>query len=134
MIQPQELRIKNIVSIDGVMIKVRSITKDKIGYYHAKRFWYEYEFKDFEPIPLSEELLFKSGFELVKVPTEIKDFHIEYYKKGIFVVYLLKDHFEVELINKVGEQFNLFKIFKKQLHKLQNIYYEIEGEELQITL
>ena len=84
----------------------------------------------FRPINLTEEWVFKLGFEKVKIPTALKDFYIEYYKKDNFIVYLLKDSFEIELITKSGEQFNLYTNFKKEVHILQNVFYSLTSTEL----
>jgi hypothetical protein len=84
------------------------------------------------PIPLTEEWLLKFGFEKNEIPTSLKDFYIINYQLENFVVYLLESSFEIELINKSGEQFNLFINKKKQVHILQNLYFALTGKELKI--
>jgi len=86
-----------------------------------------------EPIPLTEEWLFKFGFKKIKIKTTIKGFYIISYKLNDFVVYLLSDFFEVELIRQNKEQFNLFKTFKKEVHFLQNLYFALINEELKLN-
>jgi hypothetical protein len=132
MIQENEIRVGNYFN------RIFSIN-DKLGYikWDSSDWYREGEcidsFEYYEPIPLTEDILLKCGFKLVKLKTSIKDFYVVYYKKDNFVVYIMSDFFEVELINNSGEQFNLFKTFKKELHTLQNLYFALTGEELQIN-
>lgn len=89
--------------------------------------------KLYKPIPLTEEWLLKFGFEKIKISTSINNLFITYYKKDDIVIYNLQDHFEIELITKFGKQFNLFKVFKKQVHILQNLFFCLTGEELTLN-
>jgi hypothetical protein len=85
-----------------------------------------------KPIPLTEEWLLKFGFKKNEIPTALKEFYIVNYQLENFVVYLLENSFEIELINKNKDQFNLFINPKKQVHTLQNIYFAITNNELEI--
>jgi hypothetical protein len=89
-----------------------------------------YKLAGYRPIPLTEEWLLRFGFERIKINTSVKGIWIIYYKLNDFVVYLLSDFFEVELIKKNKEQFNLRKVFKKEVHILQNLYFAIINQEL----
>ena len=142
--QTNELRIGNYVSDDeddSIMI-VSSIEDPQYTRWNSgdefnivcrasSTTYFEGEFK---PIELTEGWILQLGFKKVKLETALKDFYIEYYQKDNFVVYLLSDFFEVELITKSGEQFNLFKTFKKEIHILQNLYFSLMGEELELEL
>jgi hypothetical protein len=85
-----------------------------------------------EPIPLTEEWLLKFGFKKNEIPTALKEFYIVNYQLENFVVYLLEKSFEIELINKNKDQFNLFINPKKQVHILQNLYFALTNNELKI--
>ena len=139
-----ELRIGNWILSDDKIVRVMDIHsftngefKNNDGRFGA--FIYDGIFEPremsagcnlFEPIPLTEEWLLKFGFEKIITPTLLKEINITYYKKGNFIIYLLKNSFEVELINQNGEQFNLYINWEKHVHTLQNLYFALTGEEL----
>jgi len=130
----RNFRVGNIVS-DGVVspFQVTGIGEFLHGKYIQKEHGNGLVCIPFEQavgIPLTEELILKCGFKKVRIKTAINGFYIIYYKKENFVVYLLSDFFEIELITKRGEQFNLFKTFKKELHVLQNLHYFLTNTEL----
>lgn len=63
--KPTELRIGNLVMYNGEVVRVEMITKKKIGYHRHKgetRMNYARLF-EVEPIPITEELLTKCGFD-----------------------------------------------------------------------
>jgi len=68
----------------------------------------------FEPIPLSEEILFKVGFELKGVVQAIGYFRLIYEDGGKLFFY----------------SHPMLKIEVKYLHQLQNLYYLSRGQEL----
>lgn len=62
--KPTELQIGNLVSLSGQTVKVRSITKKKVGVLtdsESTRLHYARLF-EVEPIPITEEWLTKNGF------------------------------------------------------------------------
>lgn len=77
-----------------------------------------------EPIPLSEELLLKCGFE--------KDFNFSFSKGSI--------RFELDISDKwcffwnINSDESIFICEVKYLHTIQNITYDLTNEELQINL
>ncbi len=87
------------------------------------------EYENFEPIALTEEWLLNFGFKKKSYFTQGIIIECVYYQLGIFVVYLLPNSFEVEIITKSGDQFNLFKNWN-YVHELQNIYFIFENKEL----
>lgn len=86
---------------------------------------------EIQPIPLTEELLLKFGFERKSYTTEGVEIEIVFYQIGNIVIYLLRDFFEIEIITSSGH-FNLRKTFPKNLHQLQNLYHSLTGQELEI--
>lgn len=81
-----------------------------------------------EPIPLTEEILLKCGFEYENY---IKDI------RGL----LVKDNFEIGLdgedfrLNQMSVRFRNSIIIKvKYLHQLQNIYFALTDKELNFNL
>jgi len=83
-----------------------------------------------EPIPLTEEWLLNLGFERKSWFSKGIVIECIYYQLNYFVVYLLPNSFEIELINRSGDQFNLYRNFKKEVHILQNAFLTLEEKEL----
>ena len=73
-----------------------------------------------EPILLTEEWLKK--FEFVKVGN--------HYEKNCFNIYKYKDGMEIELRNNEDGESFVIGIRCNCVHKLQNLYFAITGEEL----
>lgn len=123
MIEIKEIRIGNYVNdYLGNTVKVTDIykgliyhTENKIGVTHGNIL---------EPIPLTEEILLKCGFEY------LDDLGIFF--KGLFEIQKLRlgidlrERFEVMLYD--------FNPSLDYLHQLQNIYFALTGEELIISL
>jgi hypothetical protein len=140
----EELRIGNLVMYNGMIMKISEIQspkplKDKM--YSDKYIIELFDgagliscvFEEIQAITLAEEWLIKLGFE--KKSWFSKGIVIEciYYQLNDFVIYLLPKSFEIELINKSGEQFNLYKNFKKEVHILQNIFFALTQTELKLN-
>lgn len=80
--KPTDLQIGNLVSLSGQTVKVRSITKKKVGVLtsnESTRLHYARLF-DVEPIPITEEWLEKNGF--IRVVDKL-DGYITFYGKEI---------------------------------------------------
>jgi hypothetical protein len=112
-----ELRIGNWVEYPGGWgySKVLEIRKDgDIGG--------GWNLSDYQPIPLSPEILEKCGFE--------KDYN----------GYRLKDHMGLSFsVTKHGDFLACFRdkslgVIVKHLHQLQNLFFALAGEELDIKL
>lgn len=102
-----ELRIGNWYLSFGVDLKqVESITKDKI-------------LIDFHPIPLTEEWLLKFGFDSHKSSKEL-----------LFgsLICLERQMNELFIVNPFDK--HQYKI--DYVHQLQNLYFALTGEELEI--
>ncbi len=75
-----------------------------------------------KPIPVTEEILLKCGFKVV---------HPEY--KDIYAIRNIE--YLVGCGSKSGLHWNGYQLLKtKYLHQLQNAYYAITGEELEVKL
>ncbi len=112
-----ELRIGNYIipiTSDGFKLEQRPI--------HAREFWLLSNEPDkAEPIPLTEEWLIKFGFEKEKNVIPI-------YSIGKISIYL-----DCEMYPNGRVYFNSWCILKekpKYVHKLQNLYFALTGEEL----
>ncbi len=111
MIQASDLRIGNYVITLCGYEKITDVLRDSINTYNHK--YLEYELV--KPIPLTEEILLKCGFIRL---------NSNYLVKGSYFI-----HFENNLImcKKSG-------VLLSKLHQLQNLYWCLCGEELQIEL
>ncbi len=142
-----ELRVGNWVksTTDDKYFQITAIDHDKDGY-----LGYYVEYCDgticieelgpdgwcpVSPIELSPEILEKAGFE--KTISHIGPFDIEYidYRREFFVCFLLSDNrgLEVEFWakhNTINERGYLRIV--KYVHQLQNLYFCLVGEELNI--
>lgn len=89
---------------------------------------YTVDLKDIEPIPLTEEWLLKFGFDkeiidsnyIRKVYYHIEDFEVEFHGKRLCL--------RVESQSSV----RYFAHHTLYVHQLQNLYFALTGEELQL--
>jgi len=132
-----ELRIGNYVSLSGEkVLKVIEITtvyfyaKDEEGD-NFKNTWAE-----IEPIPLTEELLLRFGFEKIVYDSEETGYGTDYYLKcsnDVFMCY--SDDFSLGLFaseESKKDDLGVLPIWKSinTVHGLQNLYFALTGEEL----
>ena len=115
---------KTIIKVDSVNEKgINLEIEDDGNWSEIAQRWIEpeYTFEKLFPIPLTEEILLKCGFE-------------KHIKLGGHDGYLLNGWFiTTDLCFMVlGSSVILSKL--KYLHRLQNIYFELNNEELKITL
>lgn len=125
--KPQELRIGNLVCYNGEVAKVKQITKHKIGY-HTKPYEMGMNYArlcEIEPIPITEELLTKSGF----VKRIYSDKIFAHGEGMLSTVYFI----ESTMID-IRTEDNNATILCKHLHQLQNAYYLVTGKELEIKV
>jgi len=120
MIQSNELRIGNYVNLnDGLEHdKIRQISgiEHKIVYTRIKGCRFAQVHQSFDriyPIPLTEEILLKCGFKIRK---DGKLYH------DTLSLY------EADFI------FNSKSGIIKNLHQLQNLYFALTGQELEVTI
>lgn len=122
--KPTELRIGNLVCYNGKVVKVEQITKHKIGYHtepNETRMNYA-RLCEIEPIPITEELLLKNGFE-----------QCDYmFKTLFFEMYEVENGWHLHIDNDKFETAIALTI--KYLHQMQNAYYLVTGKELEIKI
>lgn len=125
--QPKELRIGNYISdLDGKIIKVEELTI--CAPYTTKKRINNLPFDYYKPIPLTEEILLKCGFEFNDSS------HYQISKPSIFIeelryVYNIND-FEIILFKGIYYYKYNNNIEVKYLHQLQNLFFSLCGEEL----
>lgn len=132
--EARELRIGNLIRqvdyVTGETICIRTVTSiNKEGYLNVKSKGIEniksQLLKSFEPIPLTEEILLKCGFD-------------KYSDHSNEITYLSKDsgYFIQVYDNSVyfGLNYEDYRKEVKYLHQLQNLYFALTGQELEINL
>ncbi len=128
MIQPKELRIRNnvntelgiadvigiyedVVDVKGVSV-IDNSSENKISI-STRSFDGCVEYEKIQPIPLTEEILLKFGFE----------------KKGDF--WFVKSGIKIENRNNGFSYFRYLNEIKiLSVHQLQNLFFSLTGEEL----
>jgi hypothetical protein len=120
MIQPNELRLGNWVLINGHVSEIVGIGLNEAEYALKGISITPIDYDELTPIPLTEDLLLKCGFDT------IQDGWYHLYLKNRIITWNLYD-------NKLridGIQTNHIK----SLHQLQNLYFALTGDELNVEL
>jgi hypothetical protein len=136
MIHANELRIGNKIKVYTDIVDVTDIGDDgTIGttaYFDGQMGCCGCTDSMADPIPLTPEILEKCGFEKDKVTGDYWDMVDEYgCSKQNFVIF----HYEDGTFS-VGSSLGEYSVGKqfKYLHQLQNLYFALTGEELEVKL
>lgn len=120
----EELRIGNLVKLVFEESQKESIIEwDEVDF-----FQYKVRLKHLQPIPLTEELLLKFGFE-EKVFRDNEDLSFDRFSKKGFAIERLNDE-DFFISENIDQMIGNFDIKIKSVHQLQNLYYALTGEEL----
>jgi len=127
MIQANELRIGNYLHyrdkesfLEVVSLGSRFETINERGLLYGSD-----DIEEYNPIPLTEEILLKCGFEKTKY-----NFYIKRYNSKHYLLTNFNKGYTEMCVNKIcGGQ-----AVTKYLHQLQNLYFALTGEELEIKL
>jgi len=122
----QELRIGNYYLSFGIDLKqVETLSKDKV-------------LIDFNPIPLTEEWLVKFGFKPFNFSNKEKGFIIEHkdWSKSIYVRTFAEPNITgfFTVFNRSECHWEEIQFIAKvtNVHQLQNLYFALTGEELEM--
>lgn len=113
--KPNELRIGNLIKIDGIVSTVDARTI----------FDFESECRVKEPIYLTEEWLVRFGYVL--------DSFYKTYSKGDFCICIKNNEFNV-MNDSCSDAGCYYLTTIEYVHQLQNLYYALTGTELEIKL
>jgi len=120
MINPQELRLGNLLHLykENNLVEVIKIFEAHLEVHSVDlQFWTE-EINEFNPIPLTEEILLKCGFKQTKNLV------------GVRASYTFRE-VRVSLSNSGHWYFKQRIIY---LHDLQNIVFALYGKELEVKI
>jgi hypothetical protein len=130
LLQLHELRVDNYVYEKGIPIRVQLWILQEIRAGN----------KDFTPIELTPELLLKSGFVDLSEPIrshnrfvlnrKIDDYCIQHFEVIDLETFVLKNYYTHNEQDEFDEY--VCQIDLVYLHQLQNLYFALTGEELQI--
>lgn len=120
--QASELRIGNYVYINGVCNQVSEIHTKLLKFLSNNTLW---NIKQSKPIPLTEEWLVKFGFKTNQYKDEFTLFHNNY-------EYLLDCAYTDEGVFNFVVDSTCMDIDVKYVHQLQNLYFALTKEELEI--
>ena len=127
MIQSQELRIGNYVfDIDGDILQIGEILNIGVKFKNTSL---SSRYEKINPIPLTEEILLKFGFE--KDENEI--FHIDLFTHYLELMYSMDCYYPIYIQKAQMSSENEQRIGLNNLefvHQLQNLYFALTGEEL----
>ncbi len=124
MIQANELRIGNWIKSNIVFVtnplteKLIVCDEDFLEVLFAAR-----NYNDYNPILLTSDILGKCGFEIQKDKFKIKDLFLTTWDNDTFIM-LRQDGYDI---------YPAMPLIKS-LHQLQNLYFALRGEELEVTL
>lgn len=135
-LKASDLRIGNLVELrDKKFTKVWSIDENGINVivepYEEDGRAYAALWGDIIPIPLTPEILEKCGF----IKGRDKDYPksiADYYRKGRWLIKLTGPEYDCEIRISISWHKNITHI--TSLHQLQNLYFALLGEELEINL
>jgi len=115
-----ELRIGNLVDGQPFTFDIQEIESLGVGSAFFKNGGLEY--RNINPIPLTEEWLLKFGFENRN--------GFNRYERG-FIGVILDDNSCVDMHDTYNEVWSVLCLIKS-VHQLQNLYFALTGEELTI--
>lgn len=122
MIDNQELRIGNYLLMNRRMVQVGGIPNTIKLLIPGEQ--YAVEVEEFEPIPITEALLLKLGFENV-------GFYDNVYSKDNIRVHIDKNkEIDTVLFIMYNDGGSIFEKEVSSLHQLQNLYFALTGKEL----
>lgn len=131
-----ELRIGNYVNIEGDVVKVKEIYEKSIHYANGE--YESYATEDFiQPIELTEEVLLKIGFKKNKYdwlkyfPDRENEISILMTENYTIIEYVNLFHCP-EDVTEVNYGSTLEFPRRIYLHQLQNAYYLLTNEELEV--
>lgn len=133
--ETNELRRGNLVNTNNEIMTVDTVGVNSVTYIketnrHGLLIHPFSEIKEVKPIPLTEEWLIKCGFSVTDENYAGKIYHIvkvgQFLNDDLMLVLWLRGEREGMIFRKSMQI--------KHLHQLQNLYFALTGEELEINI
>lgn len=123
-LRAQDLRIGNWVEEPVLgLVKVHELLNSFAGLMKETTL-FSINYENINPILITEEILLKCGFDLIGT---------SYFIKSLPIIYFSKPYVEAEhLLGKANCGDKLTSV--KYLHQLQNLYFALTGQELEVNL
>lgn len=140
MIKREELRVGNILGFrETDYVSVYCINgDDTIRHLQVLKEYGCFRLNQYQPIPLTEEILLKCGFEKIEYNSEETGYGIEYVLiRGGYSGFRLEyyEDFSIGIMGSENDQAVTPNVdVLCYLHQLQNLYFALTGEELKIEL
>ena len=117
-----DLRVGNyVLDIDDNVLSISEITKDYISFNNCNL---KSRYSKIKPIPLTEEWLFKFGFDFKKMKKHRKSYTPEHYNLN---------NFSLLISNKGYYVVSYIPVYIFFVHQLQNLYFALTGAELTVA-
>ena len=126
---PNELRIGNIVSCNNEITKIHDVGTHGIDLAPSSQWFYCFNEDVIKPIVLNKERLIQCEF----TNTGNDIFYIEIGRQGFIITKNPCGDFTLLHRHDIGLDFHILK-FICHVHELQNIIFEITGEELNVNI
>lgn len=123
-----ELRIGNCLLFQGSKAELFGINKDCIIQYQQENDVFHCGIDEIKPIELTEEIL-------LKLEGIVKLNEFQYKLNDLFLIeidVISKNNYSIRKV--ISEESSVFICFMEHLHQLQNIYYDLCNEELNVKL
>ena len=88
----------------------------------------------FEPIPLTEEILLKCGFKKTEEYYASYEENIDVYTIGCFDIAFIDNEYKLWFCIEEDPFYSFSWTEIKYVHQLQNLYFSLTGQELEINL
>lgn len=132
MIKANEIRVGNWLN-DPRQYNPKFFPKTENGYFKATARDIQYA-EEFDPIPLTEEILLKCGFKKTEEYYASYEENIDVYTIGFFNIAFIDNEYKLWICIE-EDTFYSFSWTKIQyIHQLQNLYFALIGKELEINL
>ena len=90
--------------------------------------------EEFEPITLTEEILLKCGFKKTEEYYAADEENVDVYTIGCFDIAFIDNEYKLWISIDEDSYYNFAWTEIKYLHQLQNLYFSLTGQELEVNL
>ena len=136
-----DLRIGNYLKRNNKIVKVTGLSRNEVKYTDNDKGETIYDIMFFQPIELTEEILLNIGFEKGDTAPRYQRYYWEVYCENGKSLRLSYDFYydeqrrlNITFRNREGIENEVKKYEVKYIHELQNAYYCLTSQELEVKL